>query len=204
MLTEDKLRIEIATSSPEVQMKFKDFGNEVIYCGFIFRHGKVFCRNLYTFDIHDDYKAEYLEVTEVFRIYSRRHSVIRICRMILPKIRSYYKESHFTFYITPLLATITEYHKPKIQHEVQKHNARYQPFITSNRKNNNRWWCNILCKSIRKSKKLARLARIKKKHILGNKLSEARRNSSRVPVRYYPCNNLPKGRTTTPAKRNRL
>lgn len=156
MTIAQRLLSEIDTAPFEIRQRFKDLGDEILFNGFIFKDNRVFCRNIYLFDLHNNLKADPLEITEVFYIYEKSHSVIYLTNVILNSIRNYYKDCEFTFYITPLIATYFEESKPKLKYEIEKHRGRYTPFITSNKKANMQQWCNLLCSAIENKRKDAR------------------------------------------------
>ena len=175
MNIEDLLRIEILYATDKSLAMINDQSSEVYYSGFIFKDNRVYCRNIYWFDAHNDYKAEYQEVTAVFERFRNRYSIIKICCMVLKKVRNYYKDCEFTFYMIPLISSIQDHHKQKSLHEIRKHNARYEKFITGNQETHNKYWCDIFSKPIYDRQRLARLTRIEKKYIPYHKKIKGRK-----------------------------
>lgn len=164
MNLEDLLRLEILYVDCEKSKKFCDQNSECYYSIFRFKNNQVFLNNVYLFDIHNGYKAEYQEITDFFLMFKESYKLIELCELVIDSLKRYGRECEFTYELIPLIATIKEDFKPKLQYEIKKHNGRHLKFITGNRKAHNRWWNYLLCEAVRKGQKSSRFKRDEEKY----------------------------------------
>lgn len=121
---------------------------ESSFNGILFRNNRVLMYNIYTFSPQNDYRPQYLDITETFDLLLQEYNIYHLCLIIPKAVRKLYSDCTLTEKIIPYIRYDKESNLPKSRYPIMRHHNKHRKFIVPNRKGSNRIWRDILYRSI--------------------------------------------------------
>ena len=165
---------------------------EATFNGLLFRDGRVYVINIYTFDPSSDYSMQYLEITKIFNKLLKQYNIYHLSIIIPKAIRKLYADSTATENLIPFLKYDRPYHKPKVRYKITSNHNKERKFIICQRDGSDRIWNQILYRSIAKFSNLCAFAEQRRERPQSLYFLFAQEPELRVPKhRQKPSHDLP-------------
>lgn len=124
--------------------------DDASFNGILFRQGRVYIMNIYTFDPDKDYEPSYLDITEYFNAMLSQYNIYHLCIIIPKAVRKLYADCTLTENLIPFIKYDKPYRLPKKRYNLTRHHNKHRKFIIRNRSECRRIWNPILDNSLSK------------------------------------------------------
>ena len=132
------------------------------FAGLLFRENKVYVHNIYLYDVKNDYKEQYLEITGIFNELLKKYNIYHACILALAVLKNSCKESYLTENIILYVKTDREYHLPKFRYQLARHQKKKKKFLVGRKGIIGKRWYKIFYKTIAKIQNLSTFADFRK------------------------------------------
>ena len=132
------------------------------FAGLLFRENKVYVHNIYLYDVKNDYKEQYLEITGIFNELLKKYNIYHACVLALAVLKNSCKESYLTENIILYVKTDRECHLPKFRYQLARHHSREKKFLVGRKGISGKRWHKIFYKTIAKIQNLSTFADFRK------------------------------------------